>query len=302
MIVGYAVPDKAKSRNLVDAFCEGAKGRRALDIGVLHPGDVAFYGVTEALAHIWRQARKQGRNWWAMDNAYIDVCREQFFRLSVNRWQHFGTGQGSPVRLQRVIDLYKATTKPFEIRTWRRSGSYILLVPQSDKFMSLNAERPGNWVADTTKILRQYTDREIRVKPWQRDKARFYEAFPAAVKDAWAVVTWSSASAQSATFLGVPAFVTATDCIARPWCNTDLAKIESPAPEVDRWAFAAMLAKWQFTINELRSGLAYRTCMEECWNDQGMVLDPRETGRPHAGEPVEGARPVVAESPRQASA
>lgn len=214
----------------------------------LEKGSACFYGITVALEHLFKQARAEGRDHYMIDNAFVDSCREIYFRVAKNRMQASGLGDGSPSRFASL---------KVEIKPWRTSGSFVLVCPQSEKFMQIHAGYTGAWGHDIAAKLKQYTDRPIHINGWQRDKARFYEALPARLKDCWALVTWSSAAANTATFLGVPAFVLGDDCIARPWLNTDIAQIESPKTDVDRQAFGAMLAKWQFQIRELRSGYAY---------------------------------------------
>ena len=71
-VVGYPTPNKGKARALLNAFCGGAGGDVVTEIPKrLLPGAAAFYGVTEATVHLWKQAKAEGRDWYYIDNADI---------------------------------------------------------------------------------------------------------------------------------------------------------------------------------------------------------------------------------------
>jgi len=80
--------------------------------------------------------------------------------------------------------------------------------------------------------------------------------------DCWAVVAHSSNVAVDALLLGVPVFVT-DRCGARRCADTDLSHIESPRMPDDREEWAATLAAQQWTLEEMRSGLAWRMLQEQ---------------------------------------
>ena len=138
MIVGYWKLGKAKAKSLLDAFTQGACHAGEPNSGVcisgvpkklMHDSDVAFYGVTPELMHLWQQAKDEGRTWYYIDNAYLDPCREQYFRITKNRLQITGEGFGPPSR----FDALKIAISP-----WRKGGEHILVCPQSEHFMRLS--------------------------------------------------------------------------------------------------------------------------------------------------------------------
>jgi hypothetical protein len=74
------------------------------------------------------------------------------------------------------------------------------------------------------------------------------------LRNCWALVTHSSNVAVDAVLMGIPVFVAPT-CPAAPVGNLDLAKLETPdMPDRARW-FDSLMAQ-QFTVDEMRSGLA----------------------------------------------
>lgn len=250
MIVGYPTPGKDKARLLLKAFCGGAGGSVAPDLSRLRPGAAAFYGVVPATKPLYEQARDDGRDVVYLDNAYFDQTREVYFRATLNRLQHDGEGESDGKR----FDALRLDIKP-----WRTTGSHIVICPQSDQFMRDVIEYPGNWLHDTLKALRQLTDRELRVRPWQGNKREWYRTLPDDLADCWALVTYSSASAVTAILSGVPAICTAEDTIARTMAGT-LAQIEAPPMPDNRREWASIVADNQWTIDEMRSGLAWRMC------------------------------------------
>lgn len=266
MIVGYWKPGKGKAKSLLDAFIAGAPRPSYVHSGVpkaLVPGDVAFYGVQPELVHLWEQAKAEGRTWMYADNAYLDPCREQYFRITKNALQITGTGFGPPSR----FDALKINIAP-----WRTSGSHVLVCPQSDQFMKYLAGYEGNWTEDTVAALEKRTDRKIMVKSWNRDKREWYRELPALLRDCHCLVTWSSASATTAVLMGVPAIVLGDQCCTRPMASTTLDEVENPRRPDNRYEWACCLAQHQFTYAEMKRGHAYRIASmgEQCSAAAGM--------------------------------
>lgn len=248
-VVGYPTPGKGKARMLLNAFCGGADGDVVDEIPKkLLPGAAAFYGVTPATAHLWKQAKAEGRDWYYIDNAYFDKVRGNYFRVTRGRLQHCGFGVSSGVRF-RALDI--------EIQPWRTRGEHVLLCPQSDEFMRVCAGYSGSWVEHAKSALALDTRRELRVRPWSPDKTRWYQTLGADLENCWALVTYSSASAITAMLAGVPAIVTAGDCISAGLTSRLFSNIERPLMPQNRERWAAVVADNQWTVEEMRSGLAW---------------------------------------------
>ena len=262
MVVGYPTPGKAKARAILEAFCAGAPGGTVADDipAALHDGVAVFYGITDATRHLWEQAKAEGRDWVYLDNAYFDGCRQPplkdgYFRATLNRLQHHGTGGSDGKRLEHLIYKAKLVQEPAR---WKRDGSKIVVAPQSDQFMKTLAGYPGNWVEDVHKAIRAVTSRQIGCRPWTADKVAQYQNLKLDLRQAWAVVTYSSGCAVTALLAGVPAFVLAQDAISRCIAFTDLRHIEKrPGSEDDRRLWMAVVADNQWTLDEMRSGLCW---------------------------------------------
>jgi hypothetical protein len=242
MVTSYPVAGKPKSWNLCLAFARGCGGQIS---GGLKPGPAAFYGVNHSNEAIWRAVLADGRDRYMIDNSYFDALRQRSFRITKNRMQHDGTGESDGARW-RAIGV--------NLKPWRTAGSHIVVCPQSDSFMALMGH-PGDWVTDVMRRLAQHTDREIRVRPWSRNKTKHAASLQADLAGAHAVVVWSSAAAVAAVLAGVPVVVEGDDCAAKPMSGT-LEGIENlPTPERENWC--GVLADNEWTMDEITNGTAW---------------------------------------------
>lgn len=251
-VVGYPTPGKAKAKRLLDAFCAGVPGATvAKSIPAELPADAipAFYGVVPETVHLWEQAKRAGRDWYYIDNAYFDPCREVYFRITKNRLQHSGEMDESDGKRWAALGL--------DIAPWQRQGEHIVVCPASDQFMRLAAGFPGDWKTAILAQLRAATRRPIRFRPWMANKGLAYRTLPADLEGAHCLVTYTSAAAISALRAGIPVLVTAEDCIARPMAQTDPAKVDELVYPAYRERWAMVVADNQWTEEEMRAGLPW---------------------------------------------
>jgi len=248
-IAAYAGPGKAKARIVCQAFVDGAGGGRVHQPPPksLGPGGAVFFGVTEPTRPLWNQARREGREWFYLDNAYFDVVRGRMLRASRNAVQ--ASGWEAP-------DWPRWAALGIRIQPWRRQGQHVLVVAQSSTHMRCVAGQGASWWRGAVAMLKRHTDREIVVRGWRSDKRALAATLSESLRDAWALVTWSSAAANEALLAGVPVFA-AGPCAASPMAERDLTRIETPIYPDGRAAWAAALAGRQWTLDEMRAGLAW---------------------------------------------
>lgn len=250
MVTCYPQDGKKKSYDICSAFAVGCGGRVVTD-GVYRGGPAMFYGVDTANEQVWRDVRASGADWYYADNAFFDQCRGKYFRVGKNQLQHSGFGTSDGKRFARL---------GLRLEPWRTTGAHILVTPQSDHFMRVAAGFP-NWLESTLAVLNRCTDREIRIRAWNRDKLKLAQQLPQALAGAWALVTYSSGSAISAILSGIPAISTG-ECIARRMCGTLAETIENPLmPERQEWA--NVVADHQWSLDEFRSGETWRVLQEQ---------------------------------------
>ena len=203
-----------------------------------------FYGAV-GLEKELRDAREAG-DWYYGDNAYFDRCRQKFFRFTRNEFQPHAIGAPDFGRLKAV----GATLFP-----WSSGGSHVVIVESSEHFHKLVGE-PVGWLDRTLRKINSYTDRPLCVRRWRRDKGNAAAGLAEDLQGAWALVTHMSAAANEAVLAGVPAFVTGL-CAATPMSAGPLSALESPRRPDGREEWAAWLAGQQWTLDELRRGVAW---------------------------------------------
>lgn len=246
----YPQPGKARSRLVLEAFAKGSGGRLATwPAQRLEPQPAAFYGLV-GIEHLLREARRGKQDWFYGDNAFFDRCRGTFFRFARNEMQLSSQVKPDRARLAAI------GVRP---RPWRHVGKHIVVVEQSAHFLGLCSST--TWLTDVLARLRQHTDRPIRVRAWDRDKAKAAASLQADLEGCWALVTHMSAAATEALVTGVPVFVTGP-CAASPMASGALADIESPKYPEGREEWAAGLAARQWTLEEIAAGMAWRALQE----------------------------------------
>lgn len=224
----YAQPDKRKSQLVLEAFAQGAGARIAwTTAGALDPGPAVFYGVRPAWAHLWTQAKAEGRDWYWIDNAYFDVTREQQFRVTRNAIQHSGAG-ASDARRFFALGLH--------VKPSRKGGAYVLACAQSDEFMRTVAGDP-DWLPREVEALRRDGHQVLVRHKGEKRPLR------ADLENTRLLVTWGSAAAVEAVLEGVPVRCAPQCCAYR---------IE------DRPRWAAVLADNQWSLEEMANGTAWR--------------------------------------------
>ena len=142
------------------------------------------------------------------------------------------------------------------VRDWRTKGDHILVCPSSPAMERYYGD--VNWLEGTLQLLKQHTDRPIRVR--HKPRANGTSGPRAAVipfeedcKNAWAVVTHSSIAGVEAAVLGIPVF-SQWESPCSMIANLDLSYIEEPVLH-DRSSWLNTLAYYQYTEAEIAAGI-----------------------------------------------
>ncbi len=157
-----------------------------------------------------------------------------------------------------------------KVKPWRKNGSHVLICGQKPGDSSLRGLDTHEWVRKTVKDLRLHTDRKIvvRLHPKDRDGAQMRDlpgvslsdpgiqrrtTIGQDLKDAWAMVTYTSLSTIDAICEGVPVFAMNSGNFAWRFVENDLGSIEEPLIfDRDPWFWG--LAYCQWTTKEFESG------------------------------------------------
>lgn len=167
-----------------------------------------------------------------------------------------------------------------KLKDWRSSGNHILICMQRNGGWSMKGLESWQWLANTIKEIRKWSDRPIIVRghPGDAKTKRIikFKKFPiplnmdnvyfsdlenrTLVQDlqgAWCTVVYNSSPAVASAIEGVPVFVfDKDDCQAGAVANTNIRNIESPEL-FDRQAWIEKISMCHWNFNDLRSGRAW---------------------------------------------
>lgn len=247
--VAYAKSGERTSPRWAAAFAMGCRGSATTDLSTLQPGPFAAF-CTPPLWPLLRRAQQDGRDWYYGDHGYFR--RHQYFRITKNAYQHHGRGRATADRFRRL----HVTLHP-----WQTHGAAIVICPNSPVYMAFHGLDARHWALDLAERVSRVSDRPVVIR-WKSQAGRrpFYHD----LHDAWIVVTFSSAAAVEALAAGVPV------CTMAPWASTaamgitDPARVETPYyPSIEeRDQFIFNLVNQQWTLEEMRQGLAWHTLHE----------------------------------------
>ena len=200
-----------------------------------------------------------------MDSGYVG---NRASTNNPNGWKHYHRIVFNDLQHDKIIprsaDRWERLR--IKIQPWRCTGNKILIVAPDEKpciFYGIDLEQ---WISQTVATIKQHTDRPVEIRQRNPDRrVRVKNNLESALDDVHAVVTFNSIAATESILAGVPAFVIAPAAnAAKPVCNTDLSKIETPwLPDSDLiYKWACHLAYGQFHTTELANGTAARILKE----------------------------------------
>lgn len=239
--VTYIAPGQLTSQKFCEAFALGCKGMLATNMQ-LQDGDVALFGDPK-LFRMLKEAQRQGKNWFYGDKAYFG--RGIYYRITKNAYMHDCEGEASP---------YRWNSLGIRLQPWQ-NGSKILLCPQSDAFFRLHGTTQDAWIQEVTRKIKEVSDRKIKIHC--KNPSDTEKTFRKQLTDIWAVVVHSSMAGAQAAIHGVPCFATDSSSVSAKFGTTDLSLIETPVKPTNRDHLAWILADNQWTLDEIKSGMAW---------------------------------------------
>jgi hypothetical protein len=236
--------DHIMNKTLCYNFAKGA------DSPMCHINDFREYNRTIATYGILRgtfELIKKVNNFFYMDHGYFNQSKREFidnttnvvnmdgyFRIVFNNFIHSGKGDCPDDRLKKL---------KLDIVEQNKLGSYIILSEPSEIIKKIYNKH--NWVDETKKILKTYTDRKLLVhNKFSKEK------LDDLLKNAWAFVSLQSTAGFKAMTYGVPAYFTEQSL-------KNIASIEDiESPRINYKIFNN-LAYGQWTLDEISSGEAW---------------------------------------------
>lgn len=220
----------------------------------------AFYGRDRGTLAIVAQCAAAGNHWIMADNGYMGASQcDGFYKVSRDGFQCDGTGIPDE---KRLVDVLTLTGQKFvkDWRPWTKEG-HILMCPAIVDYERLHFFSARRWRTGVTKQIRKQTDRKIRVRYKPGHKRASGRSLAADLKDCHALITHDSNVAVEAIMTGVPVFITGTSP-AQVLGNVDVETICDPRTDADRWEWLSILAANQWTLDEIRDGMANETLSE----------------------------------------
>ena len=184
-------------------------------------------------------------------------------------WRFCLNGLHDNRQLDVPSDRFKSWNR--EIKDWNTKGENILFCPSSETMTrTVHGWSVDAWLYQGIESLKALTDTPIKVRHKPRKKGTSGPSVADVpleedLAGAKAVVTTCSIVAAEAMMEGVPVFTTSPDFCPAAWCaQTDFSKINDPWKPSDRQRESLLnnLAYKQFSIREMREGIAYNIAME----------------------------------------
>jgi lipopolysaccharide biosynthesis glycosyltransferase len=200
---------------------------------------------------------EQGRDYYYIDTGYFGNNKHKnFHRITKNGMQY--VGKLDPECPSNRFELTGESLKKF------RPGRNILICPPSQKAMSYWNMDLIEWLENTVAEIKQHTDRPIVIREKQPRSVRVNtDTIQMALEqDVHCMVTFNSIAAVESLMNGKPVFTigpTSTNA-AEPLSNKNLKDIDNPfIPSLDEvYNLCCNLAYQQFTVKEMRNGIAWR--------------------------------------------
>ena len=236
--------------------------------------EVAFQGLIRNTHEVYEKCLETNTKFYYFDQPYFFMSGYQphkkfndiWYRIIVNNTQKNFISKSQKYE-DRYKEICKTTSKGITLKKWRPSGNHILVIPPSYHTAKWYGIDRAVWESDIVAKLKRHTDREIRIrhkyignmdignkirKPLEED-----------LKDCWAMVSWHSMCAVEAVLNGIPSF-TSEHSPAKPVSLnlSHLDCIEEPRkPDREQWLYSLLGA--QFTLEEMKSGHAYKFLQDE---------------------------------------
>lgn len=188
--------------------------------------------------HTLQYSQSKGNDFVYLDHAYFN--RHKYYRVTKNAYFHDGSGQTNHSRIRK---FYRSA------QPWRK-GRYIIIAPQSEEYFLRIGMNQADWIQGCIDKIKKYSDRPIGIH-YKRDRKPLRDM----LKTAWLLVSHTSNSSLEAIMHGVPTICTGL-CHVTPMATKGFENIEKPFYPDNRMDWAGVLADNQFTLDEIKEGLA----------------------------------------------
>jgi len=194
-------------------------------------------------------------------NAKLGSCRVGLDHNLPNL-ANFKNKNSPPDRWEKLV-----SNQGLEMKPWRAEGDNIIICLQRKGSFAVRDIDQIQWLKDTIKEIRKYTNRKIVVRTKNSGIIPGIEGIKFSGQDsylynAWAAVVMSSTIDIKLVLNGVPTFTMTNRAFTYSMGNQSLSDIEQPV-FANREQFFYDLAYAQWTIEEIREGAAWAHIKDE---------------------------------------
>jgi hypothetical protein len=159
-----------------------------------------------------------------------------------------------------------------QLKPWRTSGNHILICLQRDSGWNSKGFDQQAWLNKTVKIIRDRSQRPIRIRPHPANKLDWGKIINYAnveisnsvnttlqqdLNNAWVGVFYNSSSSVAAALAGVPVFVADQSAVTYDIANHNIKNIENPGmPDRQQWLWDLGQAHWN--LDQSQQGFIYK--------------------------------------------
>ena len=231
---------------------------------------VLWQGKMKGYQSIWEECQKKNTPVVVLEVGGIK--RNETFKVGIN-----GVNREADFANQ-TFDGERWKKLNIELKPWRSTGDTIIICGQHHRSHQWRNNPTMNlWFEQQINEIRKHTDRPIVIRPHPRNPTGFdiskwknvtkvlpqrdYNTvddtdFKETLKQAWAVVNYSSNPAMMSVFNGIPVFVS-EQSLCYDVGNTSLNNINNPAmPDRSNWANKLAYTEW--TTEEIKQGLPWQ--------------------------------------------
>jgi hypothetical protein len=218
-----------------------------------HPRPSVSYGMLRGVCKIYQDCSKAKVEWWNIDHGFFKRSRQDTFDGYYRIGRNALTPSFWPKAIESGSRWRKLRIEPAPW-AWKAVGP-IILCPPTDAMSSFFGVSAEAWVKQTVGKIHPNLRHLAKVR-LKSDKIPIQKA----LRSARAVAVFNSNVAVEALVAGIPAV--ADEGIVRSWNNFGAERLHEDFTKLDRNILFRAAAECQFTIAEMRSGLAWKRCNE----------------------------------------
>ena len=234
-----------------------------------------FWGLAGNNIPNIRNCIDKGEEWWFVDVGYLTEQITRYPEPKIHNYDKtyfriikgsIHTQKGKVSTPQRLNELEQKGID-VEFKGWNTGETKHILIAPSSQTVTYHNDgiSQQEWIDEATKQVRQYTDREIRVRNKPRPGNQWWNTdIKDDLKDCHCLVTNMSLSAIDAILNKVPVMCSRKN-IASPVASHNPKFIEKPfkpgRKTIQEWL--NYVSQNQFTIPEIENGTAYKILKEQ---------------------------------------